>query len=213
VSRTQLASGTRRDGDGGAVEIRTASGADCEAIKSFIMGLSLRARFLRFFSPVAPPSSAVLRRMCGVGPDSDVLVATESGAVVGHAMAVDVTEPDGRRVADIGLVVTDRWQNHGIGSQMFGQVIERAADRGVSGLVMEVLPENRRMLEMITSRWGDAGYEFGGGSVTIRVSLPGASAATGGREAQDGRPGQRGREGKGGREGKDPRHGAAVRAA
>jgi GNAT superfamily N-acetyltransferase len=201
VDRTQFASADRQDGDGRAIEIRAASAGDCEAIKSFIMGLSLRARFLRFFSPVAPPSSAVLRRMCGVSPDTDVLVATDSGAVVGHAMAVDATESDGRRVADIGLVVSDSWQNHGIGSEMFGRVIARAADRGVSGLVMEVLPENRRMLAMITSRWSDAGYEFGGGSVTIRVSLPGAPAATAGRD------------GEGGREQKDSRHGRAVRAA
>jgi GNAT superfamily N-acetyltransferase len=186
VDRTQLASADRQHGDGGAIEIRGASAADCEAIRSFVTGLSVRARFLRFFSPVAPPSSAVLRRMCGVSPDTDVLVATQSGAVVGHAMAVDATDPDGRRVADIGLVVTDRWQNHGIGSRMLGQVIARAADRGVSGLVMEVLPENRQMLAMITSRWGDAGYEFGGGSVTVRVSLPGAPAATGGREGKHG---------------------------
>jgi GNAT superfamily N-acetyltransferase len=207
VNRTQFVPVDRQDGAGGSIEIRAASAADCEAIKSFIMGLSLNARFLRFFSPVAPPSSGVLRSMCGVSPDTDVLVATESGAVVGHAMAVDATEPDGRRVADIGLVVTDRWQNRGIGSEMFGQVIARAADRGVSGLVMEVLPENRRMLTMITRRWGDAGYEFGGGSVTVRVSLPGGPATTGRQEGQDGRPR------KGGREGKDSRHGTAVRAA
>jgi GNAT superfamily N-acetyltransferase len=207
VNRTQSASAGGQYGDGGAIEIRAASAADCDAIKSFIMGLSLHARVLRFFSPVAPPSSGVLRRMCGVSPETDVLVATESGAVVGHAMAVDATEPDGRRVSDIGLVVTDRWQNRGIGSQMLGQVIARAAGRGVSGLVMEVLPENRQMLAMITNRWGDAGYEFGGGSVTVRVSLPGAPAATAGRESQDGRPR------KGGREGKDGRHGTAIRAA
>lgn len=201
MNRTQSAPARRQDRDGGAIEIRAASAADCDAIKSFIMGLSLNARFFRFFSPVAPPSSALLRRMCGVGRDTDVLVATERGAVVGHAMAVDATEPDGRRVADIGLVVTDSWQDQGIGSQMLGQVIARAADRGVSGLVMEVLPENRRMLAMITSRWGDAGYEFGGGSVTVRVSLPGARAAPGGGEGRDGRPG------------KDGRHDTPVRAA
>jgi GNAT superfamily N-acetyltransferase len=201
VNRTQLAWAGKQDDDGGTIEIRAASAADCEAIKSFVAGLSLRARFLRFFSPVAVPSSAVLRTMCGASPDTDVLVATDSGAVVGHAMAVDATEPDGSRVADIGLVVTDSWQNRGIGSEMFGRVIARAADRGVSGLVMEVLPENRRMLAMISSRWGDAGYEFGGGSVTVRVRLPETPGAKGGREGQDGRPGKEGR------------HGTAFRAA
>jgi GNAT superfamily N-acetyltransferase len=166
------------------------------------MGLSLRSRFLRFFSPVAPPTSAVLRGMCGAGPGTDALVATADGVVVGHVMASDVAGPDGRRpVADIGLVVADRWQGRGLGSQMLSQVIARAAARGVVGLVMEVLPENRRMLAMIARGFPSAGYEFGGGSVTVRVPLPGAA------------PAGHGRGGRGGREGGDPSRAAAFRAA
>ena len=201
MNRTQLAPVARQGGGDGTIEIRAASEADCEAIRSFVTGLSVRARFLRFFSPAAPPSSAVLRRMCGVSRDTDVLVATENGVVIGHAMAVDATAPDGCQVADIGMVVTDRWQNRGIGSEMLRRVVARAAGRGVSGLVMEVLPENRRMLAMITRQWADARYEFGGGSVTVRVRLSGAPGAKGGRDGQDGRSGKEGR------------HGAAVRAA
>src|SRR5579872_6130283 len=98
VTRTQLDPGRDRDASpgreqqqggargAGGVQIRTAAIADCDGIKSFVAGLSLRARFLRFFSPASPPSSAVLRRMCGAEPTSDVLVATEDGTIVGHAM-------------------------------------------------------------------------------------------------------------------------------
>ena len=57
------------------IQIRTASAADCEAIKSFVVGLSLRARFLRFFTPASPPTPAVLRGLCGGGRTTDVLVA------------------------------------------------------------------------------------------------------------------------------------------
>jgi GNAT superfamily N-acetyltransferase len=170
---------------GGAVEIRAASAADHEAIRSFVMGLSLRSRFLRFFSPVAPPTSAVLRGMCGAGPGTDALVATADGVVVGHMMASVVAGPDGRPVADIGLVVADRWQGRGLGSQLLSHVVARAAARGVSGLVMEILPENRRMLAMIARGFPSAAYEFGGGSVTVRVPLPSQEAA-GGREREDG---------------------------
>ena len=193
MSRTQLASDVTPGG--GTVEIRAASAADREAIKSFVMGLSPRARFLRFFSPVSPPSSGVLRRMSGAGLGTDALVATENGVIIGHAMAAEVAGPDGCRVADIGLVVTDRWQSRGVGSQMLSEVIALAAARGVGGLVMEVLPENRRMLAMISRRWTDARYEFGGGSVTVRVSL-------------------QAREGGVGRDGKEQHcRGAAFRAA
>jgi GNAT superfamily N-acetyltransferase len=164
VDRTQ-------DQPRGGIQIRGASAADCEAIKTFVAGLSLRARFLRFFTPVSPPTPAVLRGLCGGGRTSDVLVATADGAVIGHAMAADSTGPDGGRFTDIGLVVADDWQHRGVGSDLFGRVIARAAARGVSALEMDVLPENRPMLAMISSRWADASYEYGGGSVTVRVAL------------------------------------------
>ena len=163
------------------IEVRAGSPADCEAIKSFIAGLSLRARFLRFFTPASPPTPAVLRGLCGGGRTTDVLVATADGTVIGHAMAADSTGPDGGQVTDIGLVVADRWQHRGVGSDLFGRVIARAAARGVRGLEMDVLPENRTMLAMISRRWADASYEYDGGSVIVRVPLAdGAPAPEGG---------------------------------
>jgi GNAT superfamily N-acetyltransferase len=171
------------------VQIRGASAGDCEAITSFVAGLSLRARLLRFFTPASPPSSAVLRRMCGAAPGTDVLVATEGNAVIGHAMAVDTVGPDGRPAADLGLVVADRWQNRGLGSEMFRRLTERAAGRGMRAAVMDVLPENRQMLSMISRRWADAGYEFSAGSVIVRVPL--AAVAPGGFRPSTGRRSRR----------------------
>jgi hypothetical protein len=60
-----------------------------------------------------------------------------------------------------------------------GRLVAQAAARGVSVLVMDVLPENRPMLAMISRRWADAQYEFGADSVTVRVYLSGAPAAKG----------------------------------
>jgi GNAT superfamily N-acetyltransferase len=152
------------------VQIRAAGAADCEAISSFVTGLSLRTRFLRFFAPVSPPSPSLLRGLCGT-TGGDVLLATADDAVVGHAMAVDSVGPDGSRVADIGLVVADSWQNRGVGSAMLGGLADRAAARGVAALVMDVLPENRRMLEMISRHWAGASYEFRPDAVHVQVHL------------------------------------------
>jgi GNAT superfamily N-acetyltransferase len=166
-----------RSGD--AVQYRSATMADCEAIGWFVAGLSLRTRFLRFFTPASPLSSAVLRAMCGAGRTADVLVATHDGVIIGHAMAVDSVSPDGCRVTDIGVVIADHWQSRGVGSMIMGRLVAQAAARGVSVLVMDVLPENRPMLAMISRRWADAQYEFGADSVTVRVYLSGAPAAKG----------------------------------
>jgi GNAT superfamily N-acetyltransferase len=183
VNRTQLApQGTRA---GGSIRIRPADAADCAAISLFVAGLSARARFLRFFGPASPPSSSVLRGMCGAGLTTDVLVATDdqadSGAVIGHAMAADSIAPDGSRVTDVGLVVADRWQHHGVGSDLLSRLVARAEARGVSALVMDVLPENRPMLTMISRKWPGAAFAFAPDAVTVRVSLATATSANGGR--------------------------------
>ena len=164
---------------GGAVEYRSVVAADCDAMLSFLTGLSLRTRFLRFFAPASPPSPAVLRGMCGGGRTTDAIVATHDGVIVGHGMAADGLSPEGCLVSDIGLVVADRWQNLGIGSQVLDRVVARATARGVSVLVMDVLPENKQMLAMISRRWAGAGYRFAGDAVTARVYLPGVPAAKG----------------------------------
>lgn len=175
------------------IRIRPAHAADCAAIGAFVAGLSPRARFLRFFGPASPPSSSVLRSMCGAGLTSDVLLATDrhgdysetgDGAnrmVIGHAMAADSVAPDGALVTDVGLVVTDRWQHHGVGSDLLARLVARAQERGVSRLSMDVLPENRPMLTLIAHRWPDASYAFGPDAVTVRVGLTSPSAANGGR--------------------------------
>ena len=170
VNRTQLAS---------AVQYRSVAAADREAMGWFVAGLSLRTRFLRFFSPASPLSSAVLRAMCGADGTTDALVATRDGAIIGHAMAADSVTPDGCRVTDIGMVIADHWQGRGVGSAMMGRLVARAAARGVSVLMMDVLPENRPMLGMISRWWADAQYEFGADSVTVRVHLSDAPAAKG----------------------------------
>jgi GNAT superfamily N-acetyltransferase len=163
----------------GAVEYREVAAADCDAMRAFLAGLSLRTRFLRFFAPASPPSPAVLRGMCGGGRTTDALVATHDGVIVAHGMAADSVSPEGCLVSDIGVVVADRWQNQGIGSLILDQVVARATARGVSVLVMDVLPENKRMLGMISRRWPGVGYRFGGDSVNARVYLPGVPAAKG----------------------------------
>jgi GNAT superfamily N-acetyltransferase len=181
VNRTQLEELDRPVAvrAGGAVAYRTVAAADCDAMLTFLTGLSLRTRFLRFFSPAVPPSSAVQRGMCGGGLTTDALIAMDDGAIVGHGMAADSLSPEGCLVSDIGVVVADRWQNHGIGSQILDRLVARATARGVNVLVMDVLPENKQMLAMISRRWADAGYRFGGDSVTARAYLAGAPGAKG----------------------------------
>ena len=154
--------------------------ADAERVREFVTGLSLRSQFFRFFASVATPSSSLLRSLTGTDGRADVLIAMDaSGNLVGHGMVVDRTSGDGRQVSDIGVVVADSWQGRGVGSALMRALAQRAAGRGSAELVMDVLPENARMLGMIERRWPDARRTRSRDSVTIRASLVDATGTAG----------------------------------
>ena len=139
--------------------VRQADPADRDAIRAFVVGLSARAQYLRFFACVAPPSTALLRALCGTVGRADILLVTDAeGVIVAHGMAAD--DPVGgdrdNRQSSIGLVVADEWQRLGIGTVLLDTLAGRAANRGVHSLVLDVLPSNRVMIGIIRRRWPDA---------------------------------------------------------
>jgi GNAT superfamily N-acetyltransferase len=151
--------------------IRPASAADTGALTEFLAGLSVQSRYLRFFAPVRP-GRGLVRRMSGGDGQADAVVAVRDGAIIGHAMAVDQAGPPGARTADVGVVVADAWQGLGVGSALMRALEDRAQARGVTSLTMDVLPGNRRMLDLIAGRWPAADIERSAGFVTFRVRLP-----------------------------------------
>ena len=158
-------------GDAKRIGIRQASGADCDAIGQFMAGLSPKTRYLRFFSGAPSVSSAMLRRMAGEGGHVDVVVATEDGTIIGHAMAADAADPPGGGVAEIGVVVTDTRQGRGLGTALTRELAARARAHGARTVTMDVLAENRRALAMIDRAWPAAHYQRSGPYVTIQASL------------------------------------------
>lgn len=190
MNRTQVGRGSARE----AATIRPPDTADLAALGGFFAGLSMRSRVQRFFAPVRL-SPAMIRLACGLGADgraggtghsgpalrpsssggTDALVATVGGVIIGHGMAVDRpadrTAPPEGRVTEIGVVVADAWQGQGVGSALVGALISRAQARGVTSLIMDVLPDNRQMLAMIATHWPAARTWRRADCVTIQAAL------------------------------------------
>lgn len=181
----------RIQGAGGAAQIgiRQASRADCDAIGRFLAGLSPKTRYLRFFSGAPSVSSATLRRLAGEGGNVDVVVATEDGTIIGHAMAAEASGPAGGGVAEIGVVVTDTRQGRGVGTALTRELTARARAHGARTVTMDVMAENRRALAMIGRAWPAADYQRSGPYITIQATLarPGDSPAET-KEEQPGEP-------------------------
>jgi GNAT superfamily N-acetyltransferase len=151
---------------------------DAARISDFVCCLSPEARYLRFFASVAPPSSSLLRALSG-GTGADVLRVTDgAGTVIAHGMAADAS-PGNRLASNIGLAVTDRWQGRGLGGLLLSTLVGRAARRGVCSLVLDVLPDNRKMLGIISRRWPDARWERTPDALTIRPAITPWQAADG----------------------------------
>ena len=168
-------SGTQPDG-GPGWQLRPAGPADTDALRTFLTGLSLRTRYLRFFAGVLPVTPAFLRRMSGGvtarGEVVDALVVTEQDTVIGHGMATDTRDEAGQPVTELAVVVADGHRGRGAGSALMRSLTSRAAARGATTLLLDVLAENREMLALIAHYFPVAGYARSGPYLTITVQLP-----------------------------------------
>jgi GNAT superfamily N-acetyltransferase len=167
MNRTQ-----RRPGGGlAAAAIRPVRPADLPALSDFFAGLSMQTRYLRFFSPVTP-GPALLDLLAGGADTTDAVVATRGRVIIGHAMATDRTGPRTARMTDFGMVVADAWQGQGVGSALLRALITGAQARGVTSVVMDVLPGNDQVLALIKGHWPDARASHSRGYDTFCVQLP-----------------------------------------
>jgi len=152
--------------------IATVGPADADRIRAFVCGLSPQSQYFRFFASVAPPSTSLLRALSGQTGSADILVLTDSrDMIIGHAMAADGPAPGGDLETNIGLVIADHWQSKGLGTRLLGLLVSRAARRGVSRLVIDVLPANDRMRGIVARRWPDAPAERTRDALIIRPPL------------------------------------------
>lgn len=154
--------------------LRQARSDDLAAVREFVCALSPRSRYLRFFAAIVSPSTGLLGALCGSGGADVLLVTDRYGVVIGHGMAADASASDAPGdglESSIGLVVADAWQRRGIGTQLLTALEGRARARGVSHLMLEVLPDNRVMLGIIRRRWPEASAQRTPDAVVFRPAI------------------------------------------
>jgi RimJ/RimL family protein N-acetyltransferase len=144
---------------GGQIHLRPIRPDDASRLQALHSRLSRDSIFFRFFSPLPFLSDARaayftsvdyqqrLAIVAVVRPDAD---PTADEEIIGVSR-YDRLDDDR---AESALIVEDRYQHHGVGTVLFGALIETAKARGVKMLVANVLPENARMLNLLQ----DSGY-------------------------------------------------------
>jgi acyl-CoA synthetase (NDP forming)/GNAT superfamily N-acetyltransferase len=154
--------------DGSTVAIRSVEPEDLDGLRALLAGLTPEARRLRFFSGGADVQGAA-RRAATVGlRDAAGLVALagDPQEIVGHA-CFERGAPD---VAEVAFEVSARMRGQGLATILLAHLAEVAAERGIERFVAEVLPENRRMIEVFR----ESGFptELKRGPDDLRVSFP-----------------------------------------
>jgi acyl-CoA synthetase (NDP forming)/GNAT superfamily N-acetyltransferase len=133
--------------DGGAAHIRPIRPADADALQAFHVAQSPRSTYLRFFAPMPRLSPRDLARFTTVDHhDRVALVVLVGEAIIG----VGRYDRVGDGVAEVAFNVSDAHQGRGVGSVLLEHLVVAAREQGITRFVAEVLPENRKMLDVFT---------------------------------------------------------------
>jgi acetyl coenzyme A synthetase (ADP forming)-like protein len=128
--------------DGSLVHIRPVSSVDETILYEFVQKLSPETYSLRF--PTTANSKSAIQQLL---PEENRfgLIALREDRIIGHA---SYTIRDGKK-ADIGIVVTDAYQQEGLGTILLGQLVQAAAEEGVELFDTLVTSENAPVLRVL----------------------------------------------------------------
>jgi len=134
--------------DGRTLHIRPIRPDDADAMYAMWQRLSTETIRLRFFAPRSMSRQGIEHFVNLDMRDRFAMVGVRGEAIVGVSRFERLAEePD---VAEFAVLVEDAEQGRGIGTALLRALLEPAQDRGIERFVAEVLPENRKMLGVMT---------------------------------------------------------------
>lgn len=138
--------------------VRAADPADANAMRDFLAGLSTNTQYQRFFTGLGSVSPSMVRDLLTVTPNQQVMLAVCGSEVVGHGMAV----LNKAGAVELGLVVSDRHRGQGVATRLARMLIENAVLTGADRLQLDVLCENRLVVDWIRRSLPDIRFERDG---------------------------------------------------
>ena len=137
--------------DGTPVHVRPIRPEDAALERAFVDSLSERARYFRFFYPLATLTPAMLARFTQVDYDRElalVALANVDDAPRFIGVARYVANPD-RTSAEFAVAVADAWQRRGVARVLVHGLIVCAKRRGFERFCGAILRENDAMLAFV----------------------------------------------------------------
>jgi acetyltransferase len=164
--------------DGSAVIVRPIRPEDEPALRRFHETLSQRSVELRYFHLMKLSrriSHERLTRTCFNDYDREIALVAERRDPTGgepEILAVArLCRGHGGGEAEFAVLVSDKWQEHGLGTELTRRCIEIARAEGIDAVVASVLPGNREMLAIFERLGFHVSSELQDGLVSVRMDL------------------------------------------
>jgi acetyltransferase len=136
--------------DGTDLTIRPIRPEDEPLVIELHATLSEHSIRMRFFSMVKRLTHESLIRLCYLDYEREMALAAVFHDEKGHhilGVSRYYLEPE-TRSAEFAVVVSDRWQGHGLGRHLMERLIDVAKQSGVKRLMGSVLSDNQPMLQL-----------------------------------------------------------------
>jgi RimJ/RimL family protein N-acetyltransferase len=136
--------------DGTRVRMRPIRPDDAARLVALYDQLSRDTRYHRFFSVMGRLAPDWVRFLANVDYRARLALVVESPDNADALIAVARYEPGGGPdVAEVAFVVQDGWQDRGLGTILFRELLAAATLNGLRHFRAWVLADNRRMLDLI----------------------------------------------------------------
>ncbi|NNG19335.1 GNAT family N-acetyltransferase [Naumannella sp. ID2617S] len=155
--------------DGSTAHLRPIRPSDEQLLVEFYARVSPESKYLRFFAPYPVLSEKDVVRFTHVDyRDRVALILTVGDRMVAVGR---YDRLDNGTDAEVAFLVEDSQQGKGVGQLLLEHLAEAARERDIVRFVAEVLPQNRRMVQV----FADAGYtvhrEFEDGMIVVEFPI------------------------------------------
>jgi len=187
---TRAAPGTDR-----LIGVRRAAPADREALARMFERCTLETRYRRFHAPVKAIPGRYLADALSGGPFHYALVAgpvpgpgavpaldpaavSDPGTRAGGVVALASCRTVGEGAAELGLLIEDTWQRHGLGTRLLRDLVAHARRAGLRVVEAQVLAEQAWIASLLRPYGTCRVRSARGGVLNVTVRLGAAPRTT-----------------------------------
>jgi acyl-CoA synthetase (NDP forming)/RimJ/RimL family protein N-acetyltransferase len=168
--------------DGSVAHVRPIVPADADGIRAFHGRQSAESIYLRFFAPLRELSERDIFRFTNVDHQSRVaLVATVRGDIVGIGRFDRIDDAS----AEVAFNISDHFQGRGVGSVLLEHLAMIGREFGLQRFTAEVLPQNRKMINVFREAGYDVTHRFEDGIIAVSFDIRPTEQSTAVRLARE----------------------------